>query len=684
VPFSGISYLSEIKTFLEMSALRSFFTGCILLFPILIRSQVVQNTIWQNTIGSYQEDVLSGSLRLPDGRILVYGSSNSSLGYDKSEPAITYGYDDYWIVMMDSAGNKLWDAVYGGDADDKMTSAVLLPDGGFLLAGMSRSGAGYDRTEAALGSGDDYWVLRIDSTGAILWDNAYGGTEWDQLYQIILTEDNGFLLIGWSRSYSGFDKSEDPIGAEWTRDYWIVKLDSSGVPVWENTIGGNSYDEAYDGIQTTDGGYLILGTSNSNASGDKTVSQHGLPGIPTDDYWLVKLDENGNVVWDKTIGGTGNDVPFGMLDCGDETYLLYGYSYSSPGFEKSEAHIGYGDYWLVKVDASGYVLWDKTIGANQSDRATCAVRIHDDYYLIGGTSWSEANNDKTEPSNGQSDFWIVGVDGTGQVQWDDAIGCDEEEELQLMELMENGNILLAGSSISDTCADKSEMNKGGADNAEDYFLLERKAYAFYVITESIYACIDSSYILPWGQVVDTYGVYFDTIPGEFLDTLYTVSLMEIILNDTILAEPGYIYVVDCAPATYTWINCDTWDTVFSGESVCWFDVYEDGNYAVIVESGDCSVTSDCVFAEGWGVLQSEVNKDFILFPNPGDGSINLNTANEIIDIRIFDLLGRAVQYYWDPIASPGRLSITSAPPGIYTIFATAHNGSSIVQYVKNE
>lgn len=679
--FRGINALTVVRSSWCMRVLFLCLVISVELTGGEVSAQVVQNTMWQNTIGSYQEDELTDVLLLTDKKILTIGYSNSSIGHDKSEHHLEYGYHDYWVVMLDSTGNKLWDEMYGGASMDYLTSAAQTPDGGFLLAGSSESEAGFDKTENNRGVGSDYWVIRIDSLGNTVWDISYGGTNSDMINKVISTIDSCYLLIGWSISNAGYEKSESPKGGGTNADYWIVKINGLGEVLWENTIGGSRDDMPIDGLQTADGGFLILGKSDSQAGFDKSVSQHGLPGIPRDDFWLVKLSAAGVVEWDSTYGGTEHDVPDGILDCNDGTYLLYGYSYSAPGYEKTEGHKGYGDYWMVKVDVNGSILWDKTIGASSSDRATGAVKIHDNYFIVGGNSSSEADGDKTEVLIGGLDLWLVGIDGTGQVQWDDVIGCEAIDALVTMYAYPDASLILGATSVSDTCSDKSELNKGGAVNDEDYWIFNRAKYQYYYKSVSDMACFDSTYILPWGEMVDAYGVYYDTIPGEFLDTLYQFALEEIILNDSLIVNPYFIYTHECISAVYTWISCDSGDTLVSGEYACWLDVFEDGNYAVIIEYDECIDTSDCVFAEGWLAIGHQAPGEIILYPNPGNGVFQLQGLQTGTLIEIRNLLGQLI--YSAVSAQPeAMIDIKEQASGIYRIVATYKGKQTELRYLK--
>lgn len=645
-------------------------------------SQLVTEFQWQNTLGSYFDDILTTVIPLPDGRIFVGGTSNSVIGFDKSEHNVDCCYDDYWILMLDSAGNKLWDSVYGGSIDDQLISALLMPDGGFLLVGHSRSEAGHDRTAPTLGN-YDYWLVRVDSMGAKLWDVALGGNKNDYLTDVLMTDDQEILLVGYSSSEAGLFKDENPKGGADDRDFWIVLIDTLGNLQWENTIGGNNYDEAAGAVQTADGGFLIVGRSESGVSADKSDPFHGEPGSPAYDYWLVKTGPGGNVQWDKTIGGDEDDIPTGILDCGDDTYLLYGYSTSSPGYEKTEINKGMEDYWLLHVDASGNILWDKTIGGIYSDVPNAVVRVSEDQYLLGGWTISPLGYDKHELAYGGEDMWLVSIDSSGQFQWGDGIGCSDDEAITAIFLYSDSSILVAGYSASDTCMDKTELNKSDGDNAPDYFLFRLDPYQFLQVYGSDYNCVDETFLLPWGEETDTFGVFVDTLTGDILDTIHQFELEPVLIEDSIVDYTYYADLYDCdSDAEYTWIDCVTGEPIDWSDG-CSFWVYEDGYYGVVIEKEGCIDTSACLLLFAGAVTNPNL-RDVLLYPNPGDGIININAADAIMRIRMYDLYGREVQYTWDPNASPGRLTITSAPPGIYTIIAATSNGSSIIQYVKYE
>src|SRR4051794_6566539 len=189
-----------------------------------------------------------------------------------------------------------------------------------------------------------------------------GGDDQDFLNQMSLTKDGGSILDGTSYSNKSGEKTDEDRGSVYNSDYWIVKLNNCGKIEWDKTIGGNKGDYLFALEQTGDGGYILGGSSESNVSGDKTQNSRG--GV---DYWIIKLTSSGKIQWDKTIGGNGTDYLYSLQQTRDGGYILGGWSTSNKSGEKTQNNRGGSDYWIVKLDDSGKIQWDKTIGGNRFD-----------------------------------------------------------------------------------------------------------------------------------------------------------------------------------------------------------------------------------------------------------------------------------------------------------------------------
>lgn len=368
---------------------------------------------WENTIGGSGNDILESIVQTPDGGYFIGGYSNSDISGDKTEDNIGSGAD-YWVLKLDQNGQIEWQNTIGGDGSEVLSSVQNTSDGGFILGGRSDSDISGDKTENSLGD-RDYWIVKLDNTGIIEWQNTIGGADRDLLWNIRQTIDNGYILAGWSRSNSSADKSENSIGEY---DYWVVKVDVNGIIQWENTIGGTSFEELYDIQETSDGGFILSGASLSDISGDKSEESRGLF-----DFWIVKLDNTGDVQWDKTIGGSEADEGRIVIELSDQSgYLVGGHSRSNVSGDKTDNTNGVHDYWILKLDTQGNIIWQDSIGGSDSDFLWSIIELSDNSFALGGYSFSDASGDKTEDSNGDGDYWIIGMTRTLGI--DDVLATD--------------------------------------------------------------------------------------------------------------------------------------------------------------------------------------------------------------------------------------------------------------------
>jgi len=356
---------------------------------------------WQNTIGGNNSDALRSINQTIDGGYILGGTSDSDISGDKTENS--YGQQDYWVVKLNSLGVIEWDKTFGGLFQDFLYSISQTSDGEYILGGFSSSPISGNKTEDTNGL-NDYWIIKIDSSGNILWQNSIGGSNQDRLFSIVQTTDAGYFIGGYSISDISGDKTENSNGGF---DYWVVKLNLLGEIEWQNTIGGDSSDFLTTIEQTIDGGYILAGESDSNISGDKTENNNG-----STDYWIVKLNSLGEIEWQNTIGGDSiEDLDFGTIfQTNDGGYFLSGMSLSDISGDKTENSRGGFDYWVLKLDETGIIVWQKTIGGSEDDFWPISFQTNDGGFVISGSSLSDISGDKTENSNGGWDYWIVKLD----------------------------------------------------------------------------------------------------------------------------------------------------------------------------------------------------------------------------------------------------------------------------------
>ncbi len=432
-----------------MKSIFSFLAATICVFSTLFaQAPAIQ---WQNTIGGSDEDFLYSIEQTADGGYILGGHSLSNISGDKTENCLS-GWD-YWVLKLNAAGSIQWQNTIGGIGLDELSSLQQTADGGYILGGFSNSYISGDKTEN--NNGGDYWVVKLDATGAIQWQNTIGGDGYDQLNSLQQTVDGGYILGGSSASNISGDKIENSNGGY---DYWVVKLDDTGDIQWQNTIGGSDFDELLALQQTADGGYIIGGWSKSNISGDKTENSWGLY-----DYWVVKLDAIGAIQWQNTIGGNDDDYLFSLQQTSEGGYILGGRSNSNVSGDKTENSLGQEDYWVVKLNATGTIQWQNTIGGNAMDGFRYLQQTSDGGYILSGYSNSSISGDKTENGLGGWDYWVVKLDATGTIIWQNTIGGNATDGIGSLQQCADGGYILGGSSSSNISGDKTENSNGKYD-----------------------------------------------------------------------------------------------------------------------------------------------------------------------------------------------------------------------------
>jgi len=449
---------------------------CIIYIPF---SHVNAQVIWDKIYGGSGNDFSPVIIPAVDGDgFLIGGASYSGSGNYKSAPH--YGGWDYWIVRVDAQGNRLWDKSYGGLDDDWLICMIPTSDGGYLLGGRSNSSMGNHKSEDALFKEfSDVWIIKIDAQGNKLWDKTLGGGGDDWIIEMIETSDGGFLLGAGSTAESFdqysendsllFDKSE--LGRGWS-DFWVIRTDPYGNKLWDKLYGGYLIDGLVSFIPTNEGNYLLVGSSESNAGFEKSENSTDLF---TPDYWVLKIDPQGNKIWDNTIGGTRYDFPCDVVSTPDGGFLIGGTSYSEYGADKSENSKGSADYWLVKIDSNGTKIWDRTYGGTKEDYMHDIVVSSNGFiYMIGG-SVSDMGHDKTLNTKGgrgnnEFDIWIVKTDLQGNILGDMSLGGSRKDYAENAILIGEDSLLIVSQSESPIGYDKTSPNLGG----DDYWLLNVK------------------------------------------------------------------------------------------------------------------------------------------------------------------------------------------------------------------
>ena len=447
------------------------------------------NKIWEQHYGSAGNDVLMGMARDKNGcgGYLLAGFTGSTDTLHDVSDTLRGDYD-YWIIRVDCDGHKLWDKRIGGSDEDILTSVFQTRDGGYIVAGTSVSDSTSEKTDSSRWNSGDYWVVRIDPNGSILWDKTYGGSGEDNLVSIIETSDGNLLIGGNSNSPISGEKTVSRL-LDYNTDFWVIKTDASGNKIWDKVYGSGADDKLGDLAEARDGNYLIGGSCTGDG-GNRTVFTNNY------DYWVVKTDTAGNFIWDKCYGGDDDEnlltIEVSELE-NDSSIILIGcsasdsYTSSTPGaFGKTQDGFGKADAWVVKIHPNGTPVWDHIYGGDRDENVTrlslTGIKQVKDYgYILGVVSNSNPGTGNKVDSCGVvkvADYWLVRIDSAGNKLWDRSFVGTESDIITAVDVDENSNYWLAGASPSDSTGgingNKKTHNYDFTLSGHDFWLIKAR------------------------------------------------------------------------------------------------------------------------------------------------------------------------------------------------------------------
>ncbi len=502
---------------------------------------------------------------------------------------------------------------------------------------------------------------------SILWQKSIGGSTMDVVYSLKLTSDGGYVLGGYSNSNASGEKSEDSRGLI---DAWIVKTDANGMIVWDKTIGGSGDDFMTSISETSDGGFIVGIGSNSNISGEKTENSRG--GL---DYWILKLDDAGNIEWQKTYGGAQPDFDVHVFQTSDGGYFVSGYSDSNVSGDKTDPTNGQRDYWVLKLNSSGGIVWQKSLGGSTLDRGIISIEIADGGFLIGGHSDSNISGDKSENSRGLFDNWLVKLDENGNKEWDKTYGGNDNDVVRDVIQIGDG-FIIGGYSHSGISGDKTGELRGIVD------------YWIYKINED-------------GNLV-----WQKTIGGSQTDYLRTVRQK----SDGNLLVTGYSNSnVSGEKADNSNGGYDMWFLLLDpsgeilGQNTIGGSADESAGYSVILDDGYIFAVASESNQSGdksensrgeedyWlfkttnnllGITSLEEQASVLIYPNPTKGNLTIDLGKNYrnAEISVYDLAGKTIfsQNYTSTQKQDIHLSV---PTGVYLVKIKLDNQKPITKKI---
>jgi len=350
----------------------------------IIRTTSTGVPIWEKNMGGKAFDIAYSVLEAENGDILIAGMTESS----PSNVSASGSHGDAWIIRLDHAGEMIWEQTYGGTSEDAAHQVVERPDGSLIVIGSTRSNDGDVQLNQG---GADAWIFALDSDGELIWEHTYGGSEFDQVEHIHLTENREILIAGSTQS-----ADEDIDQQKGEGDAWVLRLDHFGKLLWTHTYGGSRFDAAYDILEAKNGDILIAGETES-WNGDVHWN-YGL-----NDFWICRLNAVGDLLWERNLGGSWQDQAQAIIEGADGRIVVAGISESAD--EDLTGNSGGADYWVVQLTADGNVLDQQHYGGSGQEQVCGILESKDGGLIIAGDSHSVDGD--VMAGSGSLDFWMI-------------------------------------------------------------------------------------------------------------------------------------------------------------------------------------------------------------------------------------------------------------------------------------
>ena len=347
------------------------------------------NTIWQKRFYGVENAEASSIQQTSDGGYIVAGRTGRYERNSWGDFSIVY---NAWVVKLNARGNIVWQKNFGGSREDSANSIQQTKDGGYIFAGMTSSADGDVTGNHEDG---DIWVVKLNASGGIVWQKYFGGTGSDYANSIQQTSDDGYIVAGTINNPT--DKASENFNPY---DAFVIKLNASGNIMWQKSFGDSGWNTANFIQQTSDDGYIFAGYTLPSAA-------------DYNEAWIVKLNASGDIEWQKHLGGSGGDEANSIQQTDDGGYIFAGYTTSNDG-DVVGVH-GLGDLWIVKLNASGDIVWQKCFGGSAWDYANSIQQTNDGGYIVAGSTYS-TGSDMTDNHDNRYSL-VVKLNASGNIVW---------------------------------------------------------------------------------------------------------------------------------------------------------------------------------------------------------------------------------------------------------------------------
>jgi hypothetical protein len=484
--YGGLNYESESVSVRQTIDGGYILSACTFSFGVgvadfyLIKTDSTGDTLWTKTFGGSGDDENYSVQQTMDGGYIIGGYSDS---FDS-------GFYKVYLIKTNNNGDTLWTKTYGGSSSDLGYFVQQTTDSGYVIIGRTTSfGAG----------SDDVYLIKTNSIGDIEWTKTFGGTATDIGWSGKQTTDGGYIIVGGTNSYGAGNE-----------DVYLIKTNSTGDTIWTRTYGGSINESGNEIQQTTDGGYIITGLTNSFGAGGS-------------DVFLIKTDSSGYMLWAKTYGGSNNDMGFSVIQTTDGGYIITGSTYSFG--------TGGEDLYLIKTNSTGDTIWTKTYGGIFDDRGTSIQQTTDGGYIISGYTNSFGA--------GGNDIYLIKTDSNGNS------GCHQNSPATIQgnpafQMAYTTTQIHSGGNKNNTF---TSVGNGGILTSEcsNVGINDIKWTSFISLFPNPFST--SATLLINGEIKENSYLYIYNLLGQEVKTFPIINQKEIIINRDNLAAGMYFYKI---------------------------------------------------------------------------------------------------------------------------------------------
>ncbi|PQJ76718.1 hypothetical protein [Polaribacter glomeratus] len=382
------------------------------------------------TFGGSKNDALNSIVKTTDGGYVVLGytQSNDFDSSSKSDESF-----DFWVMRFSSDDELLWNKTFGSSGDDRGVDIIATNDGGFALLGYASTA---DKDVSLNAGSQDFWILKITGEGVRLWEKSFGFLGSDKGVSLIQTSDNGYLVTGVLDVSASGGQGNSKKAKHAGGDIWALKLAPNGNLQWSKYFGGSFTDTPFGVVETLNNEFIIAASSDSKDF-NITNNKGGY------DFWVLKITFEGILIWEKNFGGSEIDEPRAIVATDDGNFIIVGDTRSAD--IDVSFNNGAADLWMIKINTNGTLIWEKTIGGTSFDVARSISKTQDNGFVIAGSSRS---SNLGFINQGQNDAWILKVNSFGEIEWQKTVGGSQIDFLYDAVELQNKSIIAVGESNS--------------------------------------------------------------------------------------------------------------------------------------------------------------------------------------------------------------------------------------------